>query len=382
MNRRSLLSLFVASLFSGFYSPAFSKGRVTVSLKFDKKSGQAIKVFTLENPHRVVVDFSGYSLKSVKKYSAELDVFALGLKDVRVANFDPSTVRLVYEFPQRIFSFSEETSGGLNLNLSNFPFLAPTNEGKADYAKVEELQIKEAQNSTKSPLSKRITIVVDAGHGGKDPGAIGRTMGLYEKTVTLAMALELKHAFASDSRYNIVLTRSKDEFVPLAKRVQIAQEAKADIFISLHADSVANRKANGISVYALSEGRATSEQAKLLADSENRVDFLSDVGAQYDDKNLAKTLVDLSQTATITDSLKLGRKVLKELKVAGRLHKSEVEQASFAVLTSPNIPSILVECGFISNEIDERHLANPSYRSQIAELIREGIIAYVKDSKM
>lgn len=382
MNRRNLLSLFVASILSGFYNPAFSKGRVTVALRFDKKANQSIKVFSLENPHRVVLDFSGYPLDTVKKYGAELDVFALGLKDVRVANFDTRTVRLVYEFPHRIFSFTQETSEGVNLNLSNFPFLEPNLESKAEYQKVEELQIKEAQNSQKNPISKKITVVIDAGHGGKDPGAVGRSIGLYEKTVTLAMALELKYAFASDPRYNIVLTRSKDEFVPLSKRVQIAQEARADIFISLHADSVKNRKANGISVYALSEGRATSEQAKLLADSENRVDFLNDVGAQYDDKNLAKTLVDLSQTATISDSLKLGRMVLKELKVAGRLHKSEVEQASFAVLTSPNIPSILIECGFISNEIDERHLANPSYRSQIAELVREGIITYVKASKM
>ncbi len=226
---------------------------------------------------------------------------------------------------------------------------------------------------------RRITVAIDPGHGGEDPGAIGRR-GTYEKNVALAISRRLKHALDSDSRLRVVLTRNADYFVPLAERVHKARRARADLLVSIHADAFSVPTARGSSVFALSEHGATSAAARWMAQRENASDLIGGVDLGIRDPVLARTLLDLSQTAQITDSLKVGRDVLEELGTHNALHKSVVEQAGFAVLKAPDIPSILVETAFISNPDEELKLRNPRQQQRFAESIAEGIQGYFSKS--
>ncbi len=226
---------------------------------------------------------------------------------------------------------------------------------------------------------RRITVAIDPGHGGEDPGAIGRR-GTYEKNVALAISRRLKHALDSDSRLRVVLTRNADYFVPLAERVHKARRARADLLVSIHADAFSVPTARGSSVFALSEHGATSAAARWMAQRENASDLIGGVDLGIRDPVLARTLLDLSQTAQITDSLKVGRDVLEELGTHNALHKSVVEQAGFAVLKAPDIPSILVETAFISNPDEELKLRNPRQQQRVAESIAEGIQGYFSKS--
>ena len=226
---------------------------------------------------------------------------------------------------------------------------------------------------------RRITVAIDPGHGGEDPGAIGRR-GTYEKNVALAISRRLKHALDSDSRLRVVLTRNADYFVPLAERVHKARRARADLLVSIHADAFSVPTARGSSVFALSEHGATSAAARWMAQRENASDLIGGVDLGIRDPVLARTLLDLSQTAQITDSLKVGRDVLEELGTHNALHKSVVEQAGFAVLKAPDIPSILVETAFISNPDEELKLRDPRQQQRFAESIAEGIQGYFSKS--
>ena len=226
---------------------------------------------------------------------------------------------------------------------------------------------------------RRIIIAIDPGHGGEDPGAIGR-LGTYEKNVALAISHRLKHVLDADSRLRVVLTRNADFFVPLAERVQKARRARADLLVSIHADAFTVPTARGSSVFALSEHGATSAAARWLAQRENAADLIGGVDLGAKDPVLARTLLDLSQTAQISDSLKVGRDVLEELGTHNALHKSVVEQAGFAVLKAPDIPSILVETAFISNPDEELKLRNPLQQQRFAESIAEGVKGYFSKS--
>ncbi len=226
---------------------------------------------------------------------------------------------------------------------------------------------------------RRITIAIDPGHGGEDPGAIGR-LGTYEKNVALAISRRLKHVLDADSRLRVVLTRNADFFVPLAERVQKARRVRADLLVSIHADAFTVPTARGSSVFALSEHGATSAAARWMAQRENAADLIGGVDLGVKDPVLARTLLDLSQTAQISDSLKVGRDVLEELGTHNALHKSVVEQAGFAVLKAPDIPSILVETAFISNPDEELKLRNPRQQQRFAESIAEGVKGYFSKS--
>ncbi|MCY7387346.1 MAG: N-acetylmuramoyl-L-alanine amidase [Burkholderiales bacterium] len=227
--------------------------------------------------------------------------------------------------------------------------------------------------SRKTP--RPIIVVVDPGHGGEDPGAIGRR-GTREKDIVLVIAKLLKGKLHDEASYRIALTRDEDFFVPLEHRVQRARRLRADLFVSLHADAFIHPQANGSSVFALSERGATSTAAKWLANRENEADLIGGVNLGMKDGFLARTLLDLSQTAQINDSLKLGKLVLSELGEFNRLHKSSVEQAGFAVLKAPDIPSILVETAFISNPDEEKKLRDPAYQNKIAGAVADGIRRY------
>ena len=220
-----------------------------------------------------------------------------------------------------------------------------------------------------------IVVVLDPGHGGEDPGAIGRR-GTREKDIVLVIAKLLKGKLHDDARYRIALTRDADFFVPLEQRVQRARRLRADLFVSLHADAFIHPDANGSSVFALSERGATSTAAKWLANRENEADLIGGVNLSLKDGFLARTLLDLSQTAQINDSLKLGKLVLSELGEVNRLHKASVEQAGFAVLKAPDIPSILVETAFISNPDEEKKLRDAEYQNKMAGAIADGIRRY------
>jgi N-acetylmuramoyl-L-alanine amidase len=232
---------------------------------------------------------------------------------------------------------------------------------------------------TNKPSTKNgarlITIAIDAGHGGEDPGAKGAN-GSREKDITLAIAKKLKQQVDAEPNMRAILTRDSDFFIPLHGRVVKARNVQADLFISIHADAFIRPEARGSSVFALSEKGATSASARYLAKKENESDLIGGVSLDTKDMNLARTLLDLSQTATINDSLKLGKFVLTKVGEVNTLHKGSVEQAGFAVLKSPDIPSILVETAFISNPDEERRLNDDAYQEKLTAAILAGVKKY------
>jgi N-acetylmuramoyl-L-alanine amidase len=236
-------------------------------------------------------------------------------------------------------------------------------------------ELDKLSNIGKKKTGRLIIVAIDAGHGGEDTGAIGAT-GSYEKNITLAVAKKLKARVDAEPNMRGVLIRDGDYFIPLHTRVIKARKLSADLFVSIHADAFIRPDAKGSSVFALSERGATSASARYLAKKENESDLIGGVSLDDKDLNLARTLLDLSQTAMINDSLKLGKAVLGNLGGINLLHKSVVEQAGFAVLKSPDIPSILVETAFISNPDEERKLNNENYQEKLANSIVSGIQRY------
>lgn len=230
------------------------------------------------------------------------------------------------------------------------------------------------------PRTDRIIVVaIDAGHGGEDPGAIG-PRGTHEKTVALAISRKLRDRInrtqVNGHPMRAYMTRDGDYFVPLHTRVNKARRVQADLFVSIHADAFTSPRPRGGSVYALSQRGATSAAARWLADKENAADLVGGVNVQAKDESLQRTLLDMSTTAQINDSLKLGDTLLRRMDRVGPLHKAQVEQAGFAVLRAPDIPSVLVETAFISNPQDEQRLRSPQFRAQMADALLEGIVDY------
>jgi len=235
----------------------------------------------------------------------------------------------------------------------------------------------DAPPATRKTPSRRITVAIDPGHGGEDPGAVGKR-GTYEKNVVLAISRKLKQMLDTDMR--VMLTRNDDFYVPLAERVRKARRVQADLFVSIHADAFRESSARGSSVFALSEHGATSAAARWLAQRENAADLIGGVNLDVKDPVLARTLLDLSQTAQISDSLKVGRQILDGIATHNALHRGIVEQAGFAVLKAPDIPSILVETAFISNPDEELMLRSSRHQQRFAESIADGIRRYFAKS--
>ena len=226
-----------------------------------------------------------------------------------------------------------------------------------------------------APKPRDIVVAIDAGHGGIDPGARGRN-GTKEKDVVFAIARKLEKLIAKEEGMRPLMIRESDVFIKLSDRKKKARKHKADIFVSIHADAFPDPRAKGASVYALSQRGATSEAAKLLANRENASDMVGGVSLDDKDDMLASVLLDLSQSATIEDSLDVGHRVLKSMHGVARIHKDHVQQAGFAVLKSPDIPSILVETAFISNPTEERNLRSSRYQQKLAEAMMSGIRSY------
>ena len=293
------------------------------------------------------------------------------IRGLRVAHNRPGVIRLVLDLkadvkPQ-IFTLPPIAEYGHRLVLDLYPAV-----------EIDPLAalIQKTIRPSGDKVARLATIVIDAGHGGEDPGAIGRH-GSREKDVTLKIARRLKTLVDAEPNMRALLTRDGDYYLGLQARVDKAEKVRADLFVSIHADAFVRPHARGSSVFALSERRATSEAARWLASKENEADLIGGVSLKGKDTHVKRTIMDLLQTATIDYSLRLGNSVLKRLERINTLHKPHVEQASFAVLKSPEVPSILVETAFISNPEEERRLNDDGYQDKLARALLEGIRDYI-----
>ena len=323
----------------------------------------------LSNPDRVVIDLLETQLKVNLD---QLNLNRTGIERIRAAHhLDSKKLRVVLDLnsPRTVNVFRDKTTDGRDKHLI-IEWMAQRQ------APIPKLTIHKQTTPTD------VIVVIDPGHGGRDPGAKG-TLGLLEKNVVLAISKELAQLINEQSGMQVVLTREDDRYVGLRDRLEFARGNKADLFISIHADAFKNQQAKGASVFALSQGAATSEAGRWLAEKNNYTQLAGVYLNELEDKNdiLRGTLIDLSQIATISASLQLGANVLEKLGgSSATLHSNSVEQAGFLVLTSPDIPSILVETGFISHAVEERNLGSKRYRQQLAKMILSGIKAYLNDN--
>jgi len=347
-------------------------------LTLESKEPIDYKIFILKDPERLVIDLEtneiSPALAELNGKVAADDPYIQGL---RVARNRPGVVRLVLdlkgEVKPQIFTLPPIADYGHRLVLDIHPLVAVDPLAVL----IEETQQRPVPVEPAKPGVARIaTIVIDAGHGGEDPGAIGRR-GSREKDITLMIARRLKALIDAEPNMRALLTRDGDYFLPLNVRVEKARKVRADLFVSIHADSFTRSNVRGSSVFALSDKRATSELARALAKKENEADLIGGVALVGKDDHVRRTIMDLSQSATIDYSLRLGSSVLKQLGGVNELHKPHVEQASFAVLTAHDVPSILVETAFISNPQEEKRLNNNAYQDKLARAILEGIREYV-----
>jgi N-acetylmuramoyl-L-alanine amidase len=345
----------------------------------------AHKYFTLSNPERLVIDLEGVeagpALDALAGQVTAADPF---VSAIRVGMNRPGVMRVVLELKTAVkpsvFQLQPLDQYGHRLVVDLYPVQAgPVRaaESAVDPALLlppDPAGLKPATAGVPQ-YARLITVAIDAGHGGEDPGAIGAS-GSHEKNITLALAKKLKQKIDAQENMHAVLIRDGDYFVPLAQRVTKARAVKADLFLSIHADAFIKSHARGSSVFALSENGATSVAARWLAKKENDADLVGGINIDVKDPFLKRTLIDLSQTATINDSLKLGHAVLKEIGGVNTLHKAQVEQAGFAVLKAPDIPSILIETAFISNPEEEKRLNDPDYQDKLVDAIVGGVKNY------
>ncbi len=399
--------------------PAKDYTRVTLEGRSTLKYAQQI----VKNPERLVVDLEGVEFNSVlQSLPSKIIASDPYIKLIRAGRNRPGVVRLVIELKNevkpQVFTLEPIGQYGYRLVLDLYPaepmdpLLAliekpdpidaatgqapqtipsdpqpspatPEDRNPPQVASVDDAGKPSAQpdnkprsaSNSKAKMTRLLTVAIDPGHGGEDPGAVGKA-GTYEKNVTIAIARRLKAKIDADPLMRSMLTREDDYFVPLQQRVAKARAVRADLFVSIHADAFVRPDANGSSVFVLSEKGASSTAARLLAQHENASDLVGGVNLGVKDAVLAKTLLDLSQTATMADSMKLAKAVLGEVGGINRLHKGEVEQAGFAVLKAPDIPSILVETAFISNPAEEQRLKDDAYQDKMAEAILRGIKRY------
>jgi N-acetylmuramoyl-L-alanine amidase len=395
--------------------PARDYTRVTL----EYQQGLSYTHMIVKNPERLVLDLEGVEfnsvLQSLPNKISESDPY---IKLIRAGRYKPGVVRVVIdlkaevkpevftlkpvgEYANRLVvdlypvqpidpllallekqeiveQIGAEAAAGNGAEESGRDVGEASAEAKTDArgeGKGKRRSGKAKSRDAKPVVSRLVTVVLDPGHGGEDPGAVGRG-GSHEKDVTLQVARRLKSKIDAEPNMRSVLTRDADFFIPLQHRVAKARRVQADLFVSIHADAFVKPTARGSSVFVLSERGATSTAARWLAQRENASDLIGGVNVAVKDPYLARTLLDLSQTATINDSLKFGKAVLTELGNINILHKARVEQAGFAVLKAPDIPSILVETAFISNPDEEKRLNDDAYQEKIAEAILRGIKRY------
>ncbi len=347
-------------------------------LVFDLSGPVQYKTFTLSAPERIIIDVSGARLEG---NFSDLALENTPIKSIRSGHFGQGDTRIVLDLasPVQLSSFLLGPEGGqgnrLVLDLGDHGAHAPVQLAVAPLLKEKEPP---AQVVDKNQRKRDIMVVVDAGHGGKDPGAVG-SRGEREKDVVLSIAQLLAKRLKREKGFDVRLVRNDDFFVPLRKRVDIARKYNADMFISVHADAAPRLTASGASVFALSENGATSATARFMAQRENGADLIgatSLLNLKDKDPMLAGVILDMSMNATIAASLQLGHTVLGSLEGITTLHQKRVEQAGFAVLKSPDVPSILVETGFISNSRDSQRLVTARHQQAVADGLFEGMKRY------
>jgi N-acetylmuramoyl-L-alanine amidase len=400
-------------------------GQTQAELSLSEKS--SYKVFTLSNPERLVLDLPAMATSSGFKLPGANGV----ISKVRTGQPNPGTLRVVFDLSENVQTKSRIEGAGANTRLI-IELISPnakpeqmtvvnsrTAPAKATESKVadikaamkdvltlepkvevkpavietkelEQADVKiENKSSARLPATKTVQsvlgnahreliIAIDAGHGGKDPGAMGPT-GVKEKNVTLATARELARQINAEPGMKAFLVRDDDSFVVLQDRYMRARKAQADLFISIHADAALNGQANGSSVFVLSLKGASSQAARWLADKENAADLVGGVSLDAKDKNLAAVLLDLSQSATMRVSEDVADEVLGSLKDLGKAHKPNVEHANFVVLRSPDVPSMLIETGFITNPNEEKKLSDPAHRERLASAVVSGVREYFSE---
>jgi N-acetylmuramoyl-L-alanine amidase len=388
--------------------PAEEYTRVTLENDSNLKTSH----FVVKDPERMVVDIEGIDLNpALKSLVAKIQSNDPYIRQVRVGQNRPGVVRLVFDLKEevrpQVFVLPPVGTYQHRLIFDLYPsnppdpiaaliqkgdwlkelpkelppeFGAPMAESRPQPQQPKrptEPQTAKTDQAEDPPpkLNRMITIALDPGHGGEDPGAIGAS-GSREKDVVLAIAKRLKARIEQQPNMRVMLTRDADYFVPLQVRVQKARKVQADLFVSIHADAFVEPTARGSSVFALSEKGASSTAARWLANKENSADLIGGVNLRGQDHQLASVLLDLSTTAQINDSMKLARAVLSEIGGINKLHKGSVEQAGFAVLKAPDIPSILVETAFISNPEEEARLTDDGYQNQMADALMNGIRKY------
>ena len=406
---------FGASIVAVRVWPASDYTRVTV----ESDAPLATRHFLAQDPPRLVIDIDGLELSAalrelVGKVRAD-DPYIAGL---RVGQNQPRTVRMVIDLKQatvpQLFTLTPVAAYQHRLVFDLYPtrehdpllaLIRDKEQAENQVAKAVEDALGEfigridrslpplaAQTSPpmrdpgsvpglppapamQDKIDRLIVVALDPGHGGEDPGAIGPS-GLREKDVVLQIALQLRDRINAQPNMRAMLTRDADFFVPLHERVRKARRVQADLFVSIHADAFMNPDARGASVFALSESGASSSTARWMANRENAADLVGGVNLKAKDPTVQRALLDMSTTAQIKDSLKLGGEVLGQIGKVGRLHKSNVEQAGFAVLKAPDVPSILVESAFISNPGEEAKLRDADYQARLVDALTVGIRRY------
>jgi N-acetylmuramoyl-L-alanine amidase len=371
--------------------PAQDYTRVTLELD----QALSTRHFLVADPPRLVVDFEGIDLDSgLRDLIAKVQPDDPYIAAVRIGQNRPKVARVVFDLKTNInpqvfnlepvAPYRNRLVVDLHPHDKPDPIAALIEQRGAEAAPlpspetVPEPAPMHAPTILRKPTVRRmITIAIDPGHGGEDPGAIG-VSGTREKDVVLAIAKKLRQRIDSEASMRAYMTRDSDFFVPLAQRVTKARAVSADLFISLHADAFVLPHARGSSVFVLSERGATSVGARWLANRENRSDLIGGVNLASQNHEVARLLVDLSTESQMRDSRKLGNAILGQLRTVGTLHKVAVEEASFAVLRAPDIPSILVETAFISNPEEERKLNDPRHQAKIADAIFSGIVRHFR----
>ena len=397
-----------ATIFAVRVWPAPDYSRVTIESDGELKARQ----FFIATPPRLVVDIDGIDLNpALKELVAKVLPDDPNIAGIRVGQNAPSVIRLVIDLKQaiqpQVFSLPPVAAYKHRLVFDLYPTVQtdplaaliaerlsekrPVDSGKTGAPEVDPLGDLIAQKDKKNtpaaphtpqPANKTdrlIIVALDPGHGGEDPGAVGPA-GTQEKDVVLRIAHLLRDRINSmtinGNAMRAYLTRDADFFVPLQVRVQKARRVQADLFVSIHADAFFTPRPQGASVFALSQGGASSSAARWMADKENKADRIGGLNVKARDVQVQRALLDMSTTAQINDSLKLGGAMLGEIGRVGKLHKPKVEQAAFAVLKAPDIPSVLVEAAFISNPDEETKLASAQYQQQLADALMRGIERY------
>jgi N-acetylmuramoyl-L-alanine amidase len=392
--------------------PADEYTRVTLEMDSELKAEH----FTLEGPDRLVVDIEGLTMsRAINDLVSKIKPNDPYIESVRVAQNRPDVIRLVMDLKQpiapQVFTLKPIGEYKYRLVLDLYPKvaqdpllaimdnketdplaqvledLAQNSPSQAPIPSVEGQKLPPVATKPRSPAapppiatqprdsSRPILVALDPGHGGEDPGAVGRS-GTKEKDIVLSIARRLKKLIDAQPNMRAYLTRDNDYFVPLGVRVQKARRVKADLFISIHADAWIKPSARGSSVFALSQNGATSSAARWMAQRENDADLIGGVNLGSHNKQVAQVLLDLSTAAQINDSVQVGSRILGEIGKINKLHKNRVERAGFAVLKAPDIPSILVETAFISNPEEERLLRSPAHQDRIAKAMLSGIGDY------